>query len=205
MTSSRRRLPPRVRLLPEPKSASVPRTGAVAATQEAQLSLPRETLEHSWSPDQLERLARSYWRFLGGISLGFLRVVYAPDSRTVVLLVPALPLLRFGVPDYVIRPTFGQVTWPIRRGLLVAREGREKGFLRIRIRRDGRDPASLSNDLVRVSVEVQNFYPWLRGSGWFTRLGTWLYQATQLRIHGLVTRGFLRSLARLELAPARPR
>lgn len=191
-----------MRLLPEPKSAGVPRTGAVAATQEAQLSLLRETLEKSWHPDQLERLARSYWRFLGRISLGLLRVVYAPDSRTVVLLFPALPLLRFGVPEYVTRPTFGQVTWPIRRGLLVAREGREKGFLRIRIWREGRDPASSSNELVRVSVEVQNFYPWMRGSGWFTRLGTWLYQATQLRIHGLITRGFLRSLARLELASA---
>jgi hypothetical protein len=193
-----------VRLLPPPKSAGVPRTGAVSATQEAQLSLPRETLEGSWRPDQLERLARSYWRFLGRISLGLLRVAYGPDSRAVVLLFPVLTLLRFGVPEYVAQPAFGQVTWPIRRGLLVAREGRDKGFLRIRIWREGPDLDSPSHELVRVSVEVQNFYPWLRGSGWFTRLGTWLYRATQLRIHGFVTRGFLRSLARLELATPKP-
>ena len=40
----------------------------------------------------------------------------------------------------------------------------------------------------------------------FSRLanvGAWLYNQTQLRIHVLVTRGFLRSLASLELPPAR--
>jgi hypothetical protein len=195
-------LPVTVRLLPEPMSAGVPRSGAVASIQEAQLSVPRDALERSWRPAHLERLARSYWRFLGRISLGLLRVVYAPESRTVVLLFPAFPLLRFGVPEYVARPTFGQVTWPIRGGLLVAREGRERGFLRIRIWHEGRDPASQSHEVVRASVEVQNFYPWLRGSGWCARLGTWLYQVTQLRIHALITRGFLRSLARLDLGPA---
>jgi hypothetical protein len=173
--------------------------------QEAQVSLPRDMLDRSWRPEELERLARSYWRFLTRVSLGLLRVVYAPDARTVVLLFPGLGLLGFGIPEYVTQPDFGQVTWPIRRGLLVAREGREKGFLQIRVAREGRDPVSPSNELVRVSVEVRNFYPWLRGSGRFTRLGTWLYRATQVRIHGFITRGFLRSLASLELTPVRPR
>jgi hypothetical protein len=55
---------------------------------------------------------------------------------------------------------------------------------------------------VRVRSEVQNFYPLLRGRGRFARLGARLYAATQLRIHAHVTRGFLRSLARLDLPPS---
>lgn len=196
-------LPASVRLLPEPKSAGIPRTGAVASIQEAQLSLPREALESRWRPEHLERLARSYWRFLARISLGLLRVVYAPDSRTVVLLFPALRLLRFRAPAYVTQSTFGQVTWQIQRGLLVAKGGRDKGHLQITVRREGADPASPSRELVGVTVEVRNFYPWLRGAGWFARFGTRLYELTQLRIHVLITRGFLRSLARLDL-PSSP-
>ena len=54
-----------------------------------------------------------------------------------------------------------------------------------------------------MSTEVSNFYPWLRGSGRLARLGTWLYERTQARIHVVVTNGFLRSLARLDLPPSR--
>jgi hypothetical protein len=187
-----------VRLLPEPRSAGIPRTGAVASVQEAQLSVPREALEVLWRPDQLERLARSYWRFLARVSLGLLRVVYAADSRAVVFIVPPLRLLMFHPPEYVTQQSFGQVTWRIKRGLLVARSGVDNGFLQIRIWREGVDPAVSSRELVAVRVEVQNYYPWLRGRGPFARFGTRLYEWTQLRIHVLVTRGFLRSLARFE-------
>jgi hypothetical protein len=45
-----------------------------------------------------------------------------------------------------------------------------------------------------VTSEVVNFYPWIRGTGWFSRLGTWIYSQTQLRIHMWLTRGYLRSL-----------
>jgi hypothetical protein len=173
----------------------------VASIEEAQLSVPRAALEAHWRPEHLERLARSYWRFLAHVSLGLLRVVYAADSQSVVLIVPALRLLTFHPPDYVTQQTFGQVTWRIRRGLLVAREGVDNGFLQIQIRRQGADPSSSSRELVGVRVEVQNYYPWLRGGGPFARFGTWLYELTQLRIHVLVTRGFLRSLARLDLPP----
>ncbi len=187
--------------MPDPEGAAVARTGAVASVQEAQLSFPRESLEDRWRPESLERLARSYWRFLSRVSLGLLRVVYSPDSRTVVLLHPAVRLLRFRAPEYEVQPGFGQVTWPIQRGLLVAREGRDRGFLRISVRRDGPDPESHARELVGVRIEVRNFYPWLRGSGWFARFGTRLYKGTQLRIHALISRGFLRSLARLDLPP----
>jgi hypothetical protein len=46
---------------------------------------------------------------------------------------------------------------------------------------------------------VVNFYPAIAGRGWFSRIGRWIYDQTQLRIHVLVTNAFLRSLAGLEL------
>lgn len=162
--------------------------------------MPRKTLREFWRPDQLERLARTYWRFLTRISLGALRVVYSSDSSDVVLLVPALRLLTFHLPEYLTERDEGQVTWPIWRGLLVSREGVGRGHLRISVRREGADPQQPEHELVGVRVEVQNYYPWLRGSGRFARFGTRVYEWTQLRIHVTVTRRFLRSLARLELA-----
>jgi hypothetical protein len=47
---------------------------------------------------------------------------------------------------------------------------------------------------VHIEVEVANFYPAI--ATWVAR---WFYTQTQSRIHVLVTHGFLRSLARLEL------
>ena len=51
---------------------------------------------------------------------------------------------------------------------------------------------------VRVEVEVANFYPALASA-----VARWLYSATQSRIHVIVTHGFLRSLARLDLAESK--
>jgi len=48
---------------------------------------------------------------------------------------------------------------------------------------------------LHVEVEVANFHPAI-ASGFGLRV----YNATQARIHVLVTHGFLRSLARLDLA-----
>jgi hypothetical protein len=189
--------PAQVRLLPERDGGRVPPAGAIHSAQEAVVVLPPETLEEIWRPEYLERLARAYWRYLSRISLGLIRVVYGDDSRTVVLLTRRLRLLRFGAPEYEIDADGASVTWPIRRGLLVAREGRNRGFLRIAVRR-GDAPGEL-----HLSVEVRNFYPWLRGRGRFARFGAWLYGQTQVRIHRRVTFGFLRSLARLDLPPSR--
>jgi hypothetical protein len=190
-----------VTLLPAPKSTAISRTGAVSSIQEAQVSIARETLEAVWRPDHLERLARTYWRYLTRVSLGVLRVIYSAESRSVVLLVPALRLLTFHRPEYLTDRNLGRVTWRIWRGLLVAREGIGNGYLRIDVRREGTDPRSPARELVGVRVEVENYYPWLRGSGPFARFGARLYEWTQLRIHVRVTRGFLHSLARLDLAP----
>jgi hypothetical protein len=188
--------PASVRLIRRGESERVAATGAVASVQEAEVTLPPELLDALWRPENLERLARSYWRYLNRVTLGLVRVVYGTDYRSVVLLSRRLPLLRFRAPEYETGPGRGQVTWTIERGLLVAREGRGAGFLRIGVSR----PAEES---VRVQLEVRNFYPWLRGSGRFARFGAWLYAQTQLRIHVLVCNGFLRSLARLDLPPSR--
>jgi hypothetical protein len=193
----------RVRLIRSAESERVPETGAVTSVQEAEVTMPRELVAELWEPEYLARLARAYWAWLSRVTLGLIRVVYGPDSRQVVLLSRRLPLLTFHAPEYEAGPDRAQVTWAIARGVLVAREGRDRnGFLRITVARP--DPAADGPDeTLRVALEVRNFYPWLRGSGRFARFGAWLYGQTQLRIHVLVCNAFLRSLARLELPPSR--
>ena len=63
--------------------------------------------------------------------------------------------------------------------------------------------SSAQSRSARVSSEVANFYPALGGWGWFARIGARIYRYTQLKIHVIVTNGFLRSLARLELVPSK--
>src|SRR5437870_9278379 len=62
-------------------------TGAVRSVQAADIFLPRQELERMWSPMHLERLARTYWRFLSRVTLGLIRVCYTERERYVVLLV----------------------------------------------------------------------------------------------------------------------
>jgi hypothetical protein len=201
--------PAEVRLLPDPVRREVPRTGAVESEQRAEVDVPETVMAELWRPEILERLARAYWRWLNRISLGLLRVVYEPDARTVVLLFRPFVLLRFHAPEYETGADGGVVTWRIERGLLVAREGEDgNGYLRIAVERlhdagESGVPVPPGSVRLRISSAVANFYPWLRGTGWFSRFGTWLYSQTQLRIHILVTNGFLRSLARLDLPPSR--
>ena len=197
---TRTREPARVKLIRSPESEWEP-GGPVTSKQEALVTLPRRELDRIWNPEYLERLARTYWRWLSKISLGLLRVVYTPTTRRIVFLTPPFTLLRFHAPEYETKPDCGIVTWRIDRGLLVAPPGRGKGFLRITVTR----PGDGEGDQVtaRVSSEVANFYPALGGWGWFARIGARLYRATQLRIHVIVTNGFLRSLARLDLVPSK--
>ena len=195
------RSPARVELLPERRTAVDPQ-GPTGSVQEADVILPGEVLEELWRPAYLERLAAAYWRYLRRISLGILRVVYLREGRAVTVLHPRLVLLRFRNPRYDVGPGFGQVTWPIERGLLVSLPGR--GHLRIAVRRlepGAADPTGCVR--VRVRSEVQNFYPLLRGRGRIAHVGARFYAATQLRVHVLVTNGFLRSLARLDLPRSR--
>ncbi len=175
--------------------------GGVTTVQCAEITLPQTELEGIWSPEYLERLARTYWLWIGRISLGLLRVLYTATAREVVLRRRPLVLLRFFAPEYDVRPDGGTVTWRINRGLLVAPAGRGEGYLRMDVERRSEDPAT-GEVTLRVTSQVANFYPALRGWVWFSRIGRIIYRFTQLKIHVLVTNAFFRSLANLDLAPS---
>jgi hypothetical protein len=196
----RRRARARVRILELPES-EYECDGPIGSMQAAELTLPRAELERIWSPEHLERLARTYWSFLTRFSLGILRVLYSEDARDVVVLTRPFVLLRFRKPEYTVGAEGGTVTWPIDRGLLVAPAGRGRGYLRLSV---SRDPSAQGEHVVAtVTSEVVNFYPLIAGWGWFSRVGRLIYNQTQLRIHVLVTHAFMRSLANLELERSR--
>jgi hypothetical protein len=172
-------------------------SGAVRSVQTADLFLAADTLEQIWSPEYLERLARTYWRFLSRVTLGLVHVYYGEDERSIVLLARPLKLLTFRAPEYELEPLRGLVRWSIARGLLVARRGRNGGgYLQIEVRRRAEVDAGRGH--LHVEIEVANFYPSIAAG-----LGRRLYDLTQSRIHVVVTRGFLRSLRRLDLAESR--
>jgi hypothetical protein len=173
------------------------RTGAVRSVQAADVYLGEAELAAIWSPAHLERLARTYWRFLTRVTLGLVRVVYSERERCVVLLFRPLKLLIFQAPEYELDAERGIVRWRVERGLLVARAGRHgRGHLQIEVRRAADE--SDGGARLHVEVEVENFYPSIAAG-----LGRWIYNQTQSRIHVIVTHGFLRSLARLDLAQSR--
>jgi hypothetical protein len=164
--------------------------GAVRSIQAANLDIPEAELEELWDPMHLERLARTYWKYLSRVTLGLIRVTYTESERSVVLFGHPIVLLRFHAPDYRMSADRGIVRWNIQNGLLVGRPN--EGFLEIDVRRLPSPRAGYGR--VHIEVEVANFYPAL--ATWLTR---WFYTQTQSRIHVLVTHGFLRSLAKREL------
>ena len=168
--------------------------GAVRSVQAADLTLPAAALDEIWAPMNLERLARTYWRFLSRCTLGLIRVKYDDDERAVVLLTRPFVLLRFHAPEYEMDGTRGIVRWRIASGVLVSRAGHNgAGYLQIEVERCARIDRKTAR--VHVEVEVANFYPALARA-----VARWFYTATQSRIHVVVTHGFLRSLAKLDLA-----
>jgi hypothetical protein len=169
----------------------------VRSVQEADLILPTTELERIWNPMYLERLARTYWRWLTRATLGVVRIDYQPHARQVKAF-GLIPLLTFQEPEYEMDAERGIVRWRIERGILVARQGRGgKGYLEIEIhRRPSRDYEGSS--IAHVEVEVANFYPAIAHS-----ISRWLYENTQSRVHVIVTHGFLRNLARLDLAESK--
>ena len=172
-------------------------TGAVRSVQSAEVVLPAERIDAMWSPEYLERLARTYWRFLTRATLGLIRVYYTEGERYVCLLFRPLKLLTFQAPGVRDgRPPRGRAL-AHRAGLLVARRGRGgDGYLEIDVeRRPGEQPGTVN---VAVEVAVANFYPAIA-----SRLSRFVYTNTQSRIHVIVTHGFLRSLARLDFEPSR--
>lgn len=181
----------RIELMPDPSLRGLASTGGVTCEQEALITVDPATFEAIWTPSTLELLARSYWDYIRRRTMGTIRVTYREGKPTVALL-GRFPLLRFRTPDFTTSPDLASVEWPIEKGILVARDGRGRGFLRIAAERQSGDVENERQ--LRVSSTVSNFYPWIRGGGKFARLGTWIYAQTQLRIHIAVTRGFLRSL-----------
>jgi hypothetical protein len=170
--------------------------GAVRSIQAADVTVPADELERRWNGTHLERLARTYWKYLSRVTLGLIRVTYTETDRKVVLLGRPFVLLRFRAPEYELSPDRGIVRWRIEDGLLVSPRGRGgKGYLEIDVRR--LPPEEPGWATVHVEVEVASFYP---------AIATWLtgfvYSHTQSKIHVLVTHGFLRSLARLDLEPS---
>ncbi|MBN1529569.1 MAG: hypothetical protein JW895_10945 [Thermoleophilaceae bacterium] len=193
-----RRARARVQIVRVPRSEYAA-DGSIGSKQVAEVTLPREELDRVWSPEYLERLAATYWRFLTRFSLGILRVFYSDDSREVVVFRRPFVLLRFHKPEYTIESDGGRVTWPIDRGFLVAPSGRGRGYLRLTVERLPDDAGSPDEARATISSEVVNFYPLIAGWGWFSRIGRIIYNETQLRIHVIVTHAFLRSLANLDL------
>jgi hypothetical protein len=172
------------------RHTTMDKSGAVRSIQAANITMPEHELDAVWTPTHLERLARTYWKYLSRVTLGLIRVEYTDTERAVVLLSRPFALLRFQAPDYDISADRGIVRWPIRNGILVARP--DYGHLEIDVRRCPCERPGYAQ--VHVEVEVANFSPSI--ASW---LGRWVYTVTQARIHVFVTHGFLRSLARLEL------
>ena len=164
--------------------------GAVRSIQAANVDMPVEELDRLWTAMNLERLARTYWKYLSRVTLGLIRVTYAETERAVVFVSRPFVLLRFHAPEYELSAGRGIVRWRIQDGLLVSRQ--HEGYLEIDVKRLESDRQGYAR--VHVEVEVANFYPAI--ATWVAR---WFYKQTQSRIHVLVTHGFLRSLAKLEL------
>ena len=120
--------------------------------------------------------------------------MYDDDVRAIVFVTRPFVLLRFKAPEYEMDSRRGRVRWRIASGVLVSRSAHGgDGYLQIEVRRC--DPVDDRTGRVHVEVEVANFYPALARS-----VARWFYSATQSRIHVVVTHGFLKSLARLDLA-----
>ena len=181
-----------LRLYPD-RLGKVHRTGAVESVQEGELSIDHPA-SHVVNRRFLEWAARAYWRLITRFTLGLIRIVSDGGDQCVVLVGRPLVLLRFHAAEYEVSPSEGSVTWRIKRGILVSRRGRDTGSLRLSVSSTG---GSEERCRVNVCMEVQNFYPWLRGTGPFARVGVWIYAQTQQRIHRAVTRRFLRRLSAL--------
>lgn len=201
-------------------------SGAVRSVQKADVLIDQDALAEIWTPEHLERLARTYWHYLTRVTLGLIRVHYTETLRAVVLVSEPFRLLTFQAPEYELDPLRGLVRWRIERGLLVSRLGRNgRGYLQIAVQRDrpeqraaeqarastqraaeqvhGDEPAARAAEQqgrvhIRVEVAVANFYPAIA-----TGISRRFYNATQSRLHVLITYGFLRSLTRLDLAQSR--
>jgi hypothetical protein len=190
----RARLPAEIRIVDPEGAPTIDARGAARSVQAAELTIPEHALVELWSPASLERLARTYWRFLERCSLGLIRVSYSERDRAVVLIRRPWVLIGFDPPHYELSEDRGTVRWQIRNGALVSRrQNGGGGFLQIDVRRLAAPQDGYQ--AIHVEIAVLSFYPAIANA-----LSPRLYAATQSAIHVLVTHGFLRSLARLDFA-----
>jgi hypothetical protein len=186
-----------VRIVDPEHSTTMDARGAVTSIQAAELTLSESELDRVWTPEYLERLARTYWRFLSRATLGLIRVAYTERERYVVLLTRPFVLLAFQAPEYEIDDHRGVVRWRIEDGILVSERGKGgDGYLDIDVQR--RPSPEPGKAVAHVEVEVAYFYPAIAEA-----ISRRVYKVTQSFVHVLVTHAFLRSLARGDLAESR--
>jgi hypothetical protein len=176
----------------------VPYAGALGSVQAGEVDV-REPVSRLMGNPFLEWAGAAYWRVTTRFTLGLVRIASDRGDQCVVLIGRPLVLLRFHAPEYETGEERACVTWRIKRGILVSRDGRDRGWLRLSLEPLQGSGAN-GRRTVRVQMEVRNFYPWLRGAGAYSRIGVWIYAQTQQRIHWTVTRRFLRSVARAAAA-----
>ncbi|MEH3053578.1 MAG: hypothetical protein PGN13_06140 [Patulibacter minatonensis] len=170
--------------------------GSVLSVQTGDVWLPSSTLDAQWTPENLERLARTYWHHMTRASGHTLRVMYTKQGRAMALF-GLVPLITFYEPEYDLGSQRSSVRWRIRNGLLVApNRSDDDGYLQISVERRESDRPGMSR--LHVEVSVSNFYPRVAET-----ISKRLYGWTQSRIHVLVAYGFLRSLANGRLAPSK--
>lgn len=187
---------PRIRVESLTDDTTIASDGAVLSVQAGDVWLPSADLDATWTAENLERLARTYWHHLSRASGFTLRVMYTRTGRAMALF-GLLPLITFHEPEYELGDDRASVRWRIRRGLLVSQDGADRdGYLGIVVRRLESDRPGMGR--LHVEVTVANFYPRIAQS-----VSRRLYSATQSRIHVLVAYGFLRSLANGNLVPSK--
>ena len=167
--------------------------GGVRSIQAADVTLPEDELDELWNAEHLERLARTYWKYLSRVTLGLIRVTYTDTERSSSCCSARSCCCASARPSTRSTAIAGSCAGGSRDGLLVSPRGRGgNGYLEIDVRRRPAEEDGMAT--VHVEVEVASFYPAI--ATWLTKF---VYSNTQSKIHVLVTHGFLRSLARRDL------
>src|SRR3984957_16148934 len=133
--AKRTQLPAEVRIVDPEGAPTIDEDGAATSVQAAELTIPADEALRLWSAESLERLARTYWRFLERSSLGLIRVRYSETDRAVVLLCRPFVLIGFAPPEDELAEDRGLVRWRIRHGALVSSRQNGGGYLQIDVRR----------------------------------------------------------------------
>jgi hypothetical protein len=188
---------PKVRIADPDGPPRIDAAGIAHSVQAAQLTPDPAAVEAVWSLTGLDRLGQTYWRFLRRISLGLIRVIQTTDRELLVLVGRPLVLLAFGPPEYLLDANRARVRWPILGGLLASTRTTDPpgaGLLQIELTQPSQP--TLGRPAVSIEVAVLDFRPAIA-----RRFGPAVYAATQARAHVAITHTFMRSLARLRLAP----